>query len=180
MVHSPVVSFYLGDAPDSSGRWLGDLLDSSDEYLEEVHDYIQWLFPLTEPSLYNSEAPLLSDQDLMLFRESTMLQKCVLRSLERMLAFYGLELTEMPDGTLSISPDTTFVKQAANWLTWGNHNYQRLTRILRSLRLLDLDPYAQALFVCLDRIYQIYGDQIPETSYNFWEDAVNNADFAAA
>ena len=55
-----IVPFYLGDKPDLEGRriqqiWTWDFVE-----LECVHDYIQWLFPLSEKSRFNSHAPNLA------------------------------------------------------------------------------------------------------------------------
>jgi hypothetical protein len=48
-----------------------------------------------------------------------------------------------------------------------------MTRILTSLRLLGLEEYAQALFTCLDEIYQNYSQEIGDRTYCYWEDAVS-------
>ena len=50
--HSQLVNFYLGDAPDNQGRMIDEILSWKDEQLEDVHDYIQWLFPLKERSAF--------------------------------------------------------------------------------------------------------------------------------
>ena len=65
---SRVVDFYLGTRPDTEGRFLKDLWSWSDRDLEEVHDFIQWLFPLPEPSQFNPDAPLLTAEDIAAFK----------------------------------------------------------------------------------------------------------------
>jgi hypothetical protein len=42
------------------GRYLREIQEWPDDQLESVHDYIQWLFPLPEPSGFNVAAPALS------------------------------------------------------------------------------------------------------------------------
>src|SRR5687767_8065769 len=86
---SPLVRFYHGDALDVRGRTLDDILAWDDEQLEAVHDYIQWLFPLDEPSRVNRDAPLLTAADRVAFRQPTVAGN-LRRALDRMLAFYGL------------------------------------------------------------------------------------------
>jgi hypothetical protein len=49
-----IMDFYSGLSPDHRGRHLNEILEWSDDELERVHDYIQWLFPLTERSGFNS------------------------------------------------------------------------------------------------------------------------------
>jgi hypothetical protein len=43
---SALIDFYRDNGPaGSSGRNLGHILAFSDDQMEEVHDFIQWLFP---------------------------------------------------------------------------------------------------------------------------------------
>jgi hypothetical protein len=51
-----------------SGRSLQQIWRWPDEQLERTHDYIQWLFPLTERSVFNSHAPILNAQVIQEFR----------------------------------------------------------------------------------------------------------------
>ena len=132
---SPLVRFYAGDAPDARGRWLADIQGWDDARLEAVHDYIQWLFPLPEPSGFNPAAPLLTAEDSAAFHREPALRAALLASWQRMRRFYGL-----PVG-------------AARWLTPGNHNMLRLTRILRCLHLLGLQGDADALLRDLEALY---------------------------
>ena len=89
---SRLIQFYLGDIPNSAGQTISDILNYSYEEQEAIHDYIQWLFPLREPSAFNPDAPVLSQQDIQSFRGSEVLQKQLLDALKKMLAFYGLEI----------------------------------------------------------------------------------------
>jgi hypothetical protein len=66
---SRLLDFYRGQARDEDNRLLADLWAWSDADLEEVHDYIQWMFPLPEPSRFNLDAPLLTDDDIAAFRD---------------------------------------------------------------------------------------------------------------
>src|SRR5262249_54395618 len=91
---SRLVGVYRGQARDTGGRAPGALWDWDDESLEEVHDFIQWLFPLPEPSNFNADAPLLSEQDVREFRGDPALQARLRRSLERLLTFLGLACGE--------------------------------------------------------------------------------------
>ena len=44
----------------TSGHTLSEILSWSDDRLEAVHDYIQWLFPTGLPSGVNPAPPLVS------------------------------------------------------------------------------------------------------------------------
>jgi hypothetical protein len=135
---SRILQFYRGTGTDNRGRRLDDILSWDDAQLENNHDYIQWLFPLPEPSGFNPGAPTLVQADIVAFRQYGALRRAVLTSLGVMRRFYGL------DGATA---------RQASWLTPGNHNMLRLTRIIRSLHLLGLDEEAAALLRDLETIY---------------------------
>ena len=84
--------FYRGDGRDHRGRLLSDIHELDFYELEFNHDYIQWLFPLPEPSGANASAPLLSNDDIGRFRSDESLRRRLLQSFELMLSFFGLEL----------------------------------------------------------------------------------------
>jgi hypothetical protein len=78
---SRLVAFYRGDGRDHRGRLLSHILGFDFDELEFHHDYIQWLFPLTEPSGANASAPLLSKADIATFTSDESLRQTLLKSL---------------------------------------------------------------------------------------------------
>jgi hypothetical protein len=123
-----------------------------DDRLEEIHDFIQWLFPLPERSQANPHAPVIDRADIDAFRASPELQERLRTSFRRMVRFYGLTFQQGETPGVVRAPD--FELRARNWLTLHNHNHLRITRILRSMRLLGLDVEAKALYSCLSAIYE--------------------------
>ncbi|MBM4067650.1 MAG: hypothetical protein FJ271_01710 [Planctomycetes bacterium] len=91
---SRLLDFYRGDGTDSVGRSLEQILSWDDDEFESVHDFIQWLFPLPEPSQFNPDAPLLDEGEIAVFRSDPLIRSNLLRSFERMLSFLGLGLAE--------------------------------------------------------------------------------------
>ena len=59
----PLLRFYRLEGPDARGRTLPEIWAWDAARLEGVHDYIQWLFPLPEPSAFNPHAPILTHGD---------------------------------------------------------------------------------------------------------------------
>ncbi len=171
MSSSRIVEFYNGSALDHRGRTLQQLQAQSLSALESNHDYIQWLFPLPERSSANASAPILSAGDIRAFQDSEALRSRLLRSFAVMLKFYGLELSTSADG-LEVRSGASFAERSDVWLTPYNHNYLRLTRILRSLSLLGCAAHAQALFACLERIYREYGDRVSADTFEYWKAGV--------
>jgi hypothetical protein len=92
-----------------------------------------------------------------------------------MLSFYGLEI----HGTipLSVTRAPNFAERAENWLRPSNHNHLRITRILKSLKLLGLGEQARASFDCLADIYRVElakdAPGISEQTFTFWQAAAH-------
>jgi hypothetical protein len=99
-----------------------------------VHDYIQWIFPLPERSGASPWAPVLDAATIAAIRNDAEMQGRLRAAFERMLAFYGFAL----EGD-AVVEGPRFVAASRNWLHAGNHNHLRLTRMLRSLRVLGLE-----------------------------------------
>jgi hypothetical protein len=174
---SEILAFYSGRSTDPRGRRLLDIQQWPDDLLESNHDFIQWMFPLMEPSSVHPEAPILDQETIREFKAHSELQQNLRASFRRMLAFYGLELNTDCGLAVRLRPD--FVHQSTGWLWPGNHNHLRITRIIRSLRLLGLEAEAQAFFKCLSELYaEETGRGIPRitaTTFQFWSAAAEES-----
>jgi hypothetical protein len=167
----PIVSFYLGRSRDNKDRRLEDIWAWDIHKLEGTHDYIQWLFPLRKRSQFNPKAPTLTSVTIEAFRNNDELKRRLRISLDVMLKFYGLESTVGKDGIIEISKAPDFDDRSLEWLTTGNHNFLRVTRILKSLQILGLSDWSHALFMCLNEIYGEYSNEIGERTLSFWKSA---------
>jgi len=163
-----IVRFYRDEQEDHRGRKLSEILNKSNEWLEHTHDYIQWLFPLSEPSAHNVNAPILSFTEIERFNLDKVLRDKLIDSFKLMLQFYGLRLIECADGGMNVTKCSSFESRRQNWLTAGNHNFLRITRVLKSLCLLGLRKHAQALFECLDSIYVDNKKIVGAKTFEFW------------
>jgi len=173
---SEIVAFYSGKSSDPRGRRLVDIQQFPDDLLELNHDFIQWMFPLLEPSSVHPEAPILDQETIREFKSRSELQQNLRASFLRMLAFYGFELSA--EGELAVRRRPDFAGHSKTWLWPGNHNHLRITRIIKSLRLLGLAPEAQAFFKCLSELYaEETGRGIPRitaTTFQFWSSAAED------
>lgn len=88
-----------------------------------------------------------------------------------LLRFYGLRLREEKSSIL-IECDEFFQFRKKVWLTPGNHNHLRITRILKSLSLLALNAYAKSFFLCLEDIYNADKQKISKNTFSFWKKAI--------
>jgi hypothetical protein len=165
---SQLLDFYRGTAADSEGRSLQDLWQWNDDDLEEVHDFIQWMFPLPEPSRFNPDAPLLTEADITAFRNDASLRSRLKQSFERILVFLGLSTAE--DGI--VVEGSNFSQRVPEIWASPNHNWLRITRILRSLSVLGLESEAKSLFRRLEALYSHRRFPITAETFQYWADAV--------
>lgn len=163
----PLLAFYRSTGTDGAGRMLDDIWAWNNDRIETTHDFIQWLFPLEEPSSVNLQAPTVNEEVRAEFAASEELRARLRQSFERMLAFYGFERA---DGEVRRAP--SFRNRATEWLNPSNHNFRRITRILRCLTSLGLPDEAQAFFRALVTLYREYHDIIGSTTFAYWKDAV--------
>ncbi len=154
---SEIIKFYR-DEPNLSGYIWKDVVRWSDDDLEAIHDFIQWLFPTDERSRFNPDAPVLSAADIQAFQDPE-LQARLDQSIERFRKFYKL-------GAYATS-------KAPSWAMPYDHNLLRITRIVRCLALLKGTDAAtafknEAKNVALASNIPLFG------SIEFWEKAVGS------
>lgn len=149
-----IVPFYLGEQPDAEGRKIQEIWTWDFEELECVHDYIQWLFPLPERSAFNPDAPVVDDGVIQAFHANPQLQQNLLKSLTTMLRFYGLQGGKDSAGQFVVTKSEEYPDRKREWICLMDHNYLRITRILKCLTVLGLESYAQAFYRCLAKIYR--------------------------
>jgi hypothetical protein len=223
-----IVRFYDPNvkAKDSQGRTLESILQWEDVHLEHSHDYIQMIFPLPEGSMFSFNAPIIDNKVMTMFRSRADLRQRLSLSLDRMLQFYGFQVSSEPpeedakqpiekkneetregnaeetappetdkaagtdaeakgkekEGDTNAAPSTSlgyYIVRGKNWQpafrNWAkrmDHNHLRITRILRSLRILGLQKECDAFFAALQHVYNDPQISIGPRSMEFWERAV--------
>ena len=75
-----LIRFYDGTGTDHRGRTLADIHAYDHDALERHHDFIQWLFPLPEPSPVNPLAPRLTAEAIDAFHARPELRRALLAS----------------------------------------------------------------------------------------------------
>ncbi|MCJ1397625.1 hypothetical protein MMC11_000821 [Xylographa trunciseda] len=166
-----LVSFYDPKikARDRKNRSLDEILEWDDTRLEREHDYIQLLFPLPEPSEHNPHAPLVDEATFRAFNTRLDLPNQVLRALDRMLRFFGFRRIIRAYVNNSIVKSDTFSMARKRWDKSASHNHKRITRIIRSLRILGLGDEAF-------HVHRAFNNQFSATAHvtkSLWFDAVD-------
>ncbi len=148
---TPLIAFLSGQGPDGSGRTLDQVLAFSDAELEAAHDYIQWLFPLREPSRAVPGSPVLSAAERDLIRGDESLQQALLRGASRMQRFY---------------------EENDHWLRAYDHNHLRITRIVRAVRMLVGLEAAEGFLRAIMARHLGAGQPVNSQSVAFWQEAL--------
>lgn len=144
---SKLLCFYASGT-DHRGRTRLAILSHDDRWLEATHDYIQWLFPLPERSQFNPAGPVLSESDRNAFQIRAELRERLVEAWQRMLAFYGFEPAAGGASSLVVRrPDG-----ARAWISRHNHNFLRISRILRCLALLGCGEQASSFLAALEGV----------------------------
>ena len=145
-----VLAFLEGQGVDGRGRTVFDVLGFDDAALELNHDFIQWLFPLPERSTAVPDAPVLDEAAAAAIRDSTLAQCALAAATDRMEAFY---------------------RRTNQWLRPHDHNHLRITRIIRSLRLLRGDAEADAFRDAVLSIVEAARAPVSARSRGYWTTA---------
>lgn len=148
---SPLCRFYAGVAPDHKNRLFDDILGFSDMELENVHDYIQWLFPLPEPSAYNPWAPIMTKSDILNFKMDPQLRQQTYKAFRRWMAFLTC---------------------TTHWCAPTDHNHLRITRAIRFLTLIDQPEEAELLASTASDMMRKHSSEFLETTEAYWKDAL--------
>ncbi|KAI0867140.1 hypothetical protein F4860DRAFT_456511 [Xylaria cubensis] len=160
---------------DSHGRTLDQILEWSDDKLESQHNYIQTVFPLPEESVFSFHAPVVDEETMLIFARSPELKSNLLRALKRMLAFYGFDAEDKEGSNLrlTIKPKENCQLGFAHWVVRMDHNHLRITRIIRSLRILGLEGAAEDFYNALIAVCKVRG-RVGSSSIAFWTRALKN------
>lgn len=139
---SKLVNFYLGEETNGD-NYIHEMWGFCDDRMEYGHAYIQWLFPLREPSNFNPDAPLVTDEDVIEFKSNPILAEALLKSTRKFCEFLNLDFQ-----------NNTCIRAVKESILWKkpNHNWMRITRMLASLRLLGQEEAAKVIFKCLKEL----------------------------
>lgn len=144
---SVLVAFLTEAGTRPDGLDHAGVLGQDDDWFETRHDFIQWLFPLTEPSRAVPGAPVLTAAEAARLRAEPRARRRMLAATRRMEGFYA---------------------RTDAWLAAHDHNHLRITRIIRSLRLLVDDAAADAFRAFILDQLRARGGRVNADSLRFW------------
>lgn len=138
--------FLMGTAKDGKLRYYDEFFRYTDRQLERYHDYIQYMFPTDRKSKYEL-APTVSVQDARCWGQEEPIVRNMRKAYKRMKQFYS---------------------DSERWITPNNHNYRRISRMLRSMRMFSLNNEADDFFSFVSDIYEKNESIIGSKTYEYW------------
>eukprot|EP00928_Gymnodinium_smaydae_P034121 TRINITY_DN24260_c0_g1_i1.p1 TRINITY_DN24260_c0_g1~~TRINITY_DN24260_c0_g1_i1.p1 ORF type:complete len:223 (-),score=38.73 TRINITY_DN24260_c0_g1_i1:156-776(-) len=149
---SGLLPFFRGTGADIRGRRLADIRAYDFVHMERVHDYVQWIFPTDEMSMFNPHAPLLTPHLQRVFSEDPKLQEELRENLSRFCDFLGLKFSVAEGGSCEVIVADHFDQRLDDcWsaMMGTNHNWLRISRVLQCLGLCGMPAEQQAFYKCL-------------------------------
>lgn len=148
--NGPLHAYLTGTGVDSRGRSVQDVLGFSNRQLEDIHDYIQWLFPLLTFSAAQPGAPVLTSSEIVAISSDARALSTLHQARDRMIVFYS---------------------ETDDWLTGYDHNHLRITRIIQSLRLLVSPEAARDFHGIILAQHHAAGAPVNSRSLQYWRQA---------
>ncbi len=145
-----LLSFLQDVGPDHQGRYLSDIWQFNDQQIESTHDFIQWVFPLAEPSNAIPDAPVLEPAEIELIHKSSPATMNLERSAQWFL---------------------DFLARSKGWLRTSDHNHLRITRMIKSQRLLLGELAAESTKERVLQMARKAKTPISDAAYEFWRAA---------
>ena len=147
-----IENFLSNKEPDFKNRFLQDIWNYSDEEIEHTHDFIQLLFPLNEESSAVSNAKYLDSREVIQdIKSNKSAKENIVKSSQWFLSF---------------------LERNSHWKRRHDHNYYRISRIIKSLRLLvsdeDADMFYKSFMLLIDEQHKA---KINSITLNYWENA---------
>lgn len=150
-MNTKLFEFYQGKGLDDQGRSIDQILGWDPNKFDQDHDFIQWLFPLQEPSEFNKNAPLLDP--------------------ETRIAIIN-DVSAMCNVARAFLKFQNFMKEY-NWATPNNHNFLRISRVIKSLVLLGRSVMAQHIFDLAKAQHQAFPEIISDKIFGYWSEALS-------
>ena len=145
-------NFLTNIEPDYKNRFLNDIWNFTDEDIEHTHDFIQLLFPLNEQSESVFHGYYLNSKSSIINIKSNNLAKSNIVTSSKWFL--------------------SFLERNTHWRRRHDHNYLRITRIIKSLRLLVSDEEANKFYESfIELIDESLRSKINLTTLSYWENA---------
>ena len=122
-----VIDFYNNNYSQYAPYDIQDIINADFDFWEGCHNFIQWAFPLMEPSNHNPDAPIITDPETYYSLNKNM----VVRLVEKFCSFLGIAIYVENYDEYAFALHYSRIRE---WWVDGNHNLLRITRLLKFLK----------------------------------------------
>ena len=139
-----------------------EIVRFTDDEIERYHDFIQWIFPTSQPSRFNGEAPTIDEHFVSMFHGNQCALQNYCKSCRRYLHYMDFDCSG--DGNIhTYHGDRPFYRLPY-------HNFLRITRVLQSLRETGHPQCSANLFAqMIDILHSTPNHHIDDTTIAYWK-----------
>ena len=148
-----IYKFLKGLEADDKGRFIYQIWEFSDREIERTHDFIQNLFPVSEPSAMSLNKFYIEDPALI---ERIRIDPTIANNLIASKNFF-----------------LGFLSRNDQCQRHHNHNQLRITRVIKSLMLLISRDEAESFYQDVASLIHT-NSLIPTKAYEYWNLALGN------
>ena len=145
-----ILNFLIGNVADSNNRFIYDIWKMHDFEIENTHNFVQWIFPLNEKSQAVPNSPILTENEILQISNSTIAKK----NIEKSSKWY-----------------LNFLDKNRYWISHSDHNHLRITRAIKSLRLIHSEEEAEKFKRNIFNLIEGNENKINTRTLKFWEDS---------
>lgn len=153
--------FYTGNGLNTQHCSFDELISVSDNLFENSHNFVQWLFPLDEPSMHNRTAPILDQETIEKLLASPVFCDRLEMAGHKLISFLNRRRDQQGKPI---------------WVTPNNHNYLRISRAIKCFRLFGLDDWAEMFFDFACACHDDYPQDVGLTAVEYWQAAIDGTD----
>lgn len=139
-----------------------EIVRFTDDEIERYHDFIQWIFPTSQPSRFNGEAPTIDEHFVSMFHGNQCVLQNYCKSCRRYLHYMDFDCNG--DGNIRVyHGDRPFYRLPY-------HNFLRMTRMLQSLRETGHPQCSANLFIqMMDILHRTRNHHVSSTTIAYWK-----------
>lgn len=155
-----LLRFFLNEENQCIPHRHEDIVKFTDSEIEKYHDFIQWIFPTSQPSRFNGDAPTIDEHFATMLHGNQCALQNYCKSCRRYLHYMDFDCNE---NIHTYHGDRPFYRLPY-------HNFLRMTRMLQSLREAGHPQCSANLFAqMMDMLHSTRNQPISSTTIAYWQ-----------
>ena len=157
-----LLHFFLNNEDQRIPHRHEDIVVFTDDEVEAYHDFIQWIFPTSQPSRFNGDAPTIDENFAAMLYDNQCALQNYCKSCRRYLHYMDFDCNG--DGNIHT------YHGGRPFYRLPYHNFLRITRILQSLRETGHPQCSANLFTqMMDMLHATRNHPVSSTTIAYWQ-----------